>query len=162
MKVSWKTLGCLLLGVPVVVTAVAIAIAIPNFLLFNCRAVQGEAKRNLQELARAEAAYHSEHGRYTADLGELRVSFDGRRYLFGFADGEGKRTNALLLGTSLELSTSAGQDANLPAETYADGSNFLAAAVGDLDGERGVLDVWSVDKSGVPVNSVNDCTLGRD
>ena len=162
MKVTWKTLGCLLLGAPVVVMALVFAIAIPNFLLFNCRAVQGEAKRNLEELARAEAQYHSEHGRYTSDLGELRVRLDGRRYLLGFAAGEGKRTNALLLGTSLQLYSSAGQDSNLPAETTATGLNFLAAAVGDVDGERGLLDVWTVDKSGVPVNSVNDCTLGRD
>jgi type IV pilus assembly protein PilA len=47
------------------------AIAIPNFILFQCRSKQSEARANLKALAAAEELFKAEHEAYTADLAAL-------------------------------------------------------------------------------------------
>lgn len=48
------------------------AIAIPNFIMFQCRSKQSEAKANLKALSAAEEMYRAEHEAYTPDLAALR------------------------------------------------------------------------------------------
>jgi type II secretory pathway pseudopilin PulG len=60
-------------GMIVLIVIVALGVglafvAVPNFLRFNCRAAQGEAKRNLLALSVAQDSYRKEYGHYGALL----------------------------------------------------------------------------------------------
>ena len=52
-------------------TGVLAAIAIPNYLLFECRAKQSEAKMILKQLYVAEESHRAEFDTYEADLSKL-------------------------------------------------------------------------------------------
>lgn len=47
------------------------AIAIPNFVKFQCRSKQAEAKTNLRMLHIAEQSYFAEHDRFAKDISDL-------------------------------------------------------------------------------------------
>lgn len=79
-------LGCLGL---LVVPGILAAIAIPNFIKFQSRSKQAEAKANLRALYTAERAFYEENQRYTSDLEELGAHLEpGNRYAY-FADERG-------------------------------------------------------------------------
>lgn len=46
---------------------------------------------------------------------------------------------------------------DLPADTFANAGAFRAAAVADIDGRDGGLDLWVVDHAGAPVHVTTDC-----
>ena len=70
----------------VVVVGILAAIAIPNFLKFECLSKQSEAKTNLSGLFTAEKAFFGEYGTYSSDLLIVNWQPDGLPvYLYGFA-----------------------------------------------------------------------------
>src|SRR5579859_2204076 len=74
--------GCL----GVMVIGILAAIAIPNFIMFQCKAKQSEAKTNLSGIFTAEKAFYGEHGFYTSDLKAVDWVPDGRpAYIYGFS-----------------------------------------------------------------------------
>lgn len=178
--------GCLAMA-PVLVAVVGIvaAIAIPNYLRFQCKAKQGEAKAALTQLWAAEQSFYAEYGFYTSDLNAIGFRPDpAPRYLYGFAeagpdpfpedvgapddyDPDRKDTSdpAALGGGYSNLNA---RDSNgsalipqdLPADAIVNPSSFKAAAVGDIapDGGAVDLDIWTIDESRRLTVFSNDCT----
>jgi type IV pilus assembly protein PilA len=78
--------GFTLIELMIVVAIIGIlaAIAIPNFLNYQCKAKQSEAKQSLGTIAKNEVAYNAEYDSYTTDLtsigfatvGTTRYSYD--------------------------------------------------------------------------------------
>jgi type IV pilus assembly protein PilA len=79
------------LAVPV--CGITAAIAIPNFVKFQCRSKQSEAKGNLKALFVAEESYRAEEDRYSTDLAAINFQPRGEtlRYVYSVvrADDQG-------------------------------------------------------------------------
>ncbi len=71
--------GFTLIELMIVVAIIGIlaAIAIPNFMNYQCKAKQSEAKTVLGNIRVAQEAYLAEYDTYSADTGELGVSIKG-------------------------------------------------------------------------------------
>ncbi len=68
------------------------AIAIPNFIKFQCRAKQSEAKANLKALYVAEELHRGEKDTYTTDLATLEFRPQGERIRYDYVVVEAGRT----------------------------------------------------------------------
>ncbi len=174
-------IGCLGLFV----VGILASIAIPNFLTFNCRAKQSEAKTNLTGLFTAERAFYGEYDTYTTDLITMNWMPDGSpAYVYGFSQA-GPRPTAEILSKIPGLDPArrttddprvlspAGQvnyqttrmhssnglpltAQSLPPDTHATKTEFLAGATGDVDND-GILDVWTIDDHRLLINVSDDC-----
>jgi type IV pilus assembly protein PilA len=125
-----------------------VAIAVPNFLRFQARAKQSEAKVNLKEAYAAEKSYFAEFERYTEDPAEhdWRPKL-GSRYTYYI----GKNVFA---PTFKEATTLAAPE---DAQSYVRDDAFRLVAVGNLDSDD-TLDVWVIDENNELVNTSNDIT----
>ena len=65
--------GFTLIELMIVVAIIGIlaAIAIPNFLNYQCKAKQSEAKQSLGTIAKNEVSYNAEYDTYSTDLGRI-------------------------------------------------------------------------------------------
>jgi type IV pilus assembly protein PilA len=61
------------------------AIAIPNFVKFQCRSKQSEARGNLKALYVAEEAYRAAQDKYSADLGALQFQPRGAKIRYQYS-----------------------------------------------------------------------------
>ena len=80
--------GFTLIELMIVVAIIGIlaAIAIPNFMNYQCKAKQSEAKANLGTIRTNEEAYRAEYDTYKADLNAIGFTFSGTpRYSYGFS-----------------------------------------------------------------------------
>jgi len=179
--------GFTLIELMIVVAIIGIlaAIAIPNFLKFQCKSKQSEAKTNLSGIFTAEKAFFGEYTSYSTDLMSVNWKPDGApAYLYGFTQslptavpvGIGTAydatnnnssvgimySNAAYLTTKMkQLLGAALVVANLPATVMSPGVSFTAGAVGDVDADgalTGVVDRWTVDQFRTLVVVDNDCS----
>lgn len=119
------------------------AIAIPNFVRFQARSKQSEAKANLRALYTAAKAFEAEKGAAPKSLTDLDWHPSGiRRFTY-------------FLGEDT-LQATAGGPYELPAGVEP-GADVLGIAVGNVDNDP-ELDVWTVDASGRLECVVNDVT----
>jgi type IV pilus assembly protein PilA len=173
--------GFTLIELMIVVAIIGIlaAIAIPNFLSYQARARQSEARTNLGGLYTSEVSFFGNSNTYTTDLLAVGYSPNGTpRYLYGFsadaALGAGSVANhhdTLLLRTAIlgltppgvpqyvntAVVDSAGvaqAHANLPVST-ASAAAFTAAALGNIDTDA-TNDQMTVDNFRSIVQVVND------
>jgi type IV pilus assembly protein PilA len=123
------------------------AIAIPNFLKYQCRAKASEGPATLRSAWNDVNLYRVEHGRPPDRLSQL-----GR-----FQSPEGRYTLCLRSGCQGPSSPEAAQAcAEALAERAAGGAKGMAlCAAARLEGAG--LDVWVVDASGQPVNVRAGC-----
>ena len=178
--------GCIVV-IPVVVAVVGIlaAIAIPNFLKFQCKSKQSEAKVHLSGLFTAQKAFYGEYGFYTSDLIALNWAPDGTPlYLYGFAapgpqylepgdtpptdyDPERRETSHADLLAKGYYSNTKMTDLNgvplspidLPFDAVVEHDRFVAAAIGDVDTDMTrQLDIWTIDESKNLRVLSNDCS----
>lgn len=130
MKKILNNKGFTLIELMIVVAIIGIlaAIAIPNFMSYQCKAKQSEAKTALGAIRTSQEAYLAEWDTYGTSIGVI-----------GFAGTKGN--------TRYSYSIAAGANA----------TGFTARAVGDIDSD-GANDVWSINSTGNLLNGTNDCT----
>src|SRR5260370_22626641 len=167
-----KSRGFTLIELMIVVAIIGIlaAIAIPNFIRFQARSKQGEAKSNLKSMFTAERSFYQEKDRYSALVDEIGFSPErGNRYGYRLSTAcavNENRSTATPVRDTTGLDTCVTVDlfkfssmTLLPA--YAAGSadpgvagvinatscpscDFLGTAAGDIDSETVGIDSWCV------------------
>jgi type IV pilus assembly protein PilA len=154
--------GFTLIELMIVVAIIGIlaAIAIPNFLKFQAKSKQSEAKTNLKAIYTAETGYYGENNTYNtfdrvnwAPVGTSRYA-----YSLGTDNGiatptPGPGTSFLIQNTSAPLYTD-GSFAASPARLVGS-TSFLAGAVGNIDNDTPV-DEWTINDNNSLVNTAND------
>ncbi len=172
------------LAVPVIGIIAALALrAVPNFVRFQCKSKQSEAKSNLMSLYTAEKAFHAEYGFYSSDLVSIGwTPFGAPAYVYGFAypgpeelrqserkpadyDADRKDTvDSSLAGANYQTNKMVDGDGNkllstdLPEDSWVERDRFKAAAIGDISkDDEGRMDVWTIDENRALVNVTDDC-----
>lgn len=139
-------------GTSVAVVGVLSAIAIPNFVKFQCRAKQSEPKANLATIVTRQRTFAAEKGKYGRTFGELGFTTeDSSRYVYCM----GQECTGC---TSAECVQVHGENpcAGLSGVGKSLQDGFQVCAYGNLDSDPG-LDIWVVDDRGAPENGENDC-----
>ncbi len=180
-----KPRGFTLIELMIVVAIIGIlaAIAIPNFIRFQARSKQGEAKSNLKSLFTAERSFYQEKDRYSALVDEIGFSPErGNRYGYRLSTAcavKEDRSTATPVRDTTGLDTCVTVDlfkfssmTLLP--TYAAGGSdpgtagvinaascptcdFIGTAAGDIDSETQGIDSWYVSS----VSVVNAASCGN-
>ena len=170
-------LGCGGVGV----IGILAAIAIPNFMKYQCKSMQSEAKTNLRSLYTAQKSFYAEYDYYTSDLVALNWQPYGTpRYIYGFyypledapanapSDHDPDRSDTthddVVRQGGYQLTKAMTQDGDpltvddLPEDSYVERREFVAAAVGDVKSDSfGNLDVWTIDQDGNVSVVEDDC-----
>jgi type IV pilus assembly protein PilA len=145
--------GFTLIELMIVVAIIGIlaAIAIPNFLKFQAKSKQSEAKTNLKGIYTAETGYFGENNAYSG--------FDAANWQpVGVARYHYTLTGALTGNSSLEKGvdvTGSTAWVTTPALGAAPSQQFTAGAAGNVDND-GDLDLWIINDANVLTNSAND------
>ena len=179
-----KSQGFTLIELMIVVAIIGIlaAIAIPNFLKFQCKSKQSEAKTNLSGIFTAEKAFFGEYNTYGTDLISVNWQPDGTPlYIYGFSGDSYPATvagitsyngafndtaQANVIGSPNRYNTAKMKDlaggtlvnASLPPSAL-DGQSFTAGAAGDIDTDPTIqLYKWTINNTTQLVVADNDCT----
>ena len=146
--------GFTLIELMIVVAIIGIlaAIAIPNFLKFQAKSKQSEAKTNLKAIYTAQTGYYGENNTYNsfdrvnwAPVGTARYSYSVGSDN-GVASPPGVGTSFLISGTS---------GGTFTITPLVGANSFLAGAVGNIDNDTG-FDEWSINDNNALVNVLND------
>jgi prepilin-type N-terminal cleavage/methylation domain-containing protein len=143
--------GFTLIELMIVVAIIGIlaAIAIPNFMTYQAKSKQSEAKGNLAGIYTSEVAYFGDNNTYHDNfntIGFVVASTGSQRYSYQIA-------SVTLNGTSIAACstfTPAGLTGTIPAAT-----GFTAVATGNIDGDT-TCDTWSIDDVKTMTNVIND------
>ncbi len=130
------------LMIVVAIIGILAAIAIPNFLQYQAKAKQSEAKRNLVAIHTGEIAYFAEHNNYIDDFNAIGFSVTGssQRYYYELGNASSGTLPPGCTASTLDNISTGG---------------FKAAAVGNIDGDA-TCDVWTIDDQKNLVNVTND------
>ncbi len=140
------------------VVGILAAIAIPNFMKYQTRSRQSEAKATLRALALAQQAYKAQQGRYCKSFVECSVTPQpNSRYLYFMSPrdvmgGDGAQETEHLFEESMRL---------LEARNLQPGvtkTGFVIVAIGNIDGDA-ALDLWSIDAEGTLENLIDDVEI---
>jgi type IV pilus assembly protein PilA len=145
--------GFTLIELMIVVAIIGIlaAIAIPNFLRFQAKSKQSEAKTNLGGIFTAETAYFAEKNAY-ADLNLVSWAPTGTpkyRYTLGTAAND--------LGDLTVTVNAAAWNGVTPAISVATPPGFTAGAQGNVDSDA-TLDAWTMNDVRILTNQTDDVT----
>jgi type IV pilus assembly protein PilA len=166
--------GFTLIELMIVVAIIGIlaAIAIPNFIRFQARSKQGEAKSNLKSLFTAQKSFYQEHDGFRTNIKEIGFAPErGNRYHYSNGacaalldrSAVTETTGALFDCVSIDkfkfgsasltaayVGTTPTAVGVAPGETACPACQFSATAAGNIDNDTNV-DSWmisSVDTSG--------------
>jgi type IV pilus assembly protein PilA len=135
--------GFTLIELMIVVAIIGIlaAIAIPNFLRFQAKSKQSEAKGNLSGIFTGQTAYFGENNRY-GNFSEIAWSPIGTQIRYTYFDGT---------GTAGFVASPAYPAPAAPWVPAATGlgvvpATFTAAAVGNIDTDA-TLDAWGINEN---------------
>ena len=145
--------GFTLIELMIVVAIIGIlaAIAIPNFLTYQAKAKQSEAKLGLGGLFTTATSYFAENNTYTATPLQLGYQPAGTTKYNFFYGGT---------GVAQQVPASGGAPAGCTGMTVAPtpamtANTFTAGAVSNIDGDT-ACDQWSIDDARHLVNNYND------
>jgi type IV pilus assembly protein PilA len=183
-----RSKGFTLIELMIVVAIIGIlaAIAIPNFIKFQARSKQSEAKANLKAMFTAEKAFYQEKDRFSSLVGEVGFAPErNNRYNYSLTVGANYDNRSTSLAstatnaTGIQADVFKGYVANTTGVTGGapDGTaatlqtNFIGTAIGNIDADT-TLDAWSISTnsramtggdnsgnnvaSGEPSNDTND------
>jgi len=148
--------GFTLIELMIVVAIIGIlaAIAIPNFMTYQAKARQSEAKVGLGGIFTTAVSYFAENNTYSvssaAQLGYSPAGSPKYSFYYG-GGGAGSTINA---GATLTQCASTWQASTISATA----TNFTAGAQGNIDGDP-ECDEWTMDDSRHLVNTYNDVAL---
>ncbi len=144
-----KEKGFTLIELMIVVAILGIlaAIAIPNFMRFQAKSKQSEAKTNLGAIGTTAEAWRTENDTYIATVAQLGWAPQGNsRYGYSY--------NALLLAANTTAGNCATSGA-ANAAAVAAAATFIAIANGDIDSDA-TCDVWQYNELRALTNPTND------
>jgi len=131
----------------VAIIGILAAIAIPNFLRFQAKSKQSEAKTNLSGIFTAETAYFGENNTY-GSFADIAWAPVGTKQFYSYFNGTDSNLNKT--GTSISSWTG--------SVTLAVGTSaFTAGAEGNIDSD-GTTDTWTVNDVRALVNISDDVT----
>jgi len=178
MKRMMKGFTLIELMIVVAIIAILAAIAIPNFVKFQARSKQSEAKANLKAMFTAQKAYTAEKDRFSLLTGEIGFSPErNNRYAYfnGSAGSQELRT------TTAITSAADNQSISYDVFKYGTAAPFTAAlntlptpqcggngpgitatewtgmAQGQLDNDT-TLDLWSISTASRPPSAAATCS----
>jgi type IV pilus assembly protein PilA len=126
------------LMIVVAIIGILAAIAVPNFVKFQCRSKQSEAKGNLKALYVAEEAYRAESDTYasvnTINAGNVSAGISN---LIGFVPKGGKTRYSY--------------------DATGDATTFLATADAPAPSIADQQDTWTIDQGNLLTNTANAC-----
>ena len=155
--------GFTLIELMIVVAIIGIlaAIAIPNFLRYQARSRQTEAKTNLGAIFVAETSYFGEQSNY-GDFTQVGYGLAGATNRYTYRVGAGTAPDALIqtmqpIAGSLGPCATAAVAHGITVAAAGVAPGFTATAAGQLDNDT-ALDQWYVNdiKEGLTPNEV-DC-----
>lgn len=145
-----KEKGFTLIELMIVVAILGIlaAIAIPNFMRFQAKSRQSEAKTNLGAIGTTAESFRAENDTYETNFNGLGWAPQGTsRYDYGY-------------NASLQNSAAGAHDPEVnAADATTDADNYLAVAEGDIDAEAVGEDCWTYSEVRVLTNTNNDVSL---
>ncbi len=121
-----------------------------NFLKFQAKAKQSEAKSNLGAVFTSQAAHKAEFGRFARDFKESGWAPEGKTqytYIMG---------SDRIAGMKEDLGDMPGIEG-----ARVDDDHFLVLAVGNVDNDS-FLDIWVIDENKKLINLANDATDSYD
>ena len=133
------------LMIVVAIIGILAVLAIPNFLTYQARAKQSEAKTNLVALHTSELAYFAEKNTYVDDFNAIGFAVTGSSQLYYYELGDGSS------GTLPPGCTASTLD-NVSA------TGFTAVATANIDGDP-TCDIWTIDEKKTLLNVTNDVAL---
>ena len=142
--------GFTLIELMIVVAIIGIlaAIAIPNFMTYQAKARQSEAKVGLGGIFTSATAYFAENNTYAA----------ASQAAVGYSPSGSPKYNFWYGGFSFTPAGSSGTCASTAPSSpigTATATNFTAAATGNIDGDA-TCDEWTMDDARHIVNTKND------
>ncbi len=136
------------LMIVVAIIGILAAIAIPNFLQYQARAKQLEAKNNLVAIHTGEMAYFAEYDTYSDNFNAIGFAVTGVLQRYSYKLGENHS------GTLPSGCTPSKED----TESTVSDTEFTAVAIGNVDNDA-TCDVWTIDENKTLLNVTNDVVL---
>jgi len=152
--------GFTLIELMIVVAIIGIlaAIAIPNFLKYQAKSKQSEAKTNLKGIFTAEIAYFGEQNKYSPNFTEIGFALAGNKAkAYDFTLDDSTWIGAVTAAGGTVADATSWTDANTSLDytpatgTYA----FTAGACGNIDAD-GDIDGWVINSDNTLTNTFND------
>ena len=164
-----KFKGFTLIELMIVVAIIGIlaALAIPNFMKFQARSKQSEAKSNLKSVFTAEKSYYAEHDTYSPYVADIGFAPErGNRYAYylgttiKLTDRSDNKDNTTTKDTGIEVDTlkygsttispgapkltGTGYVGAYTADVPPSTNTFTAGAIGNIDTETTGWDSWEI------------------
>ncbi len=130
------------LMIVVAIIGILAAIAIPNFLKYQARAKQAEAKNNLVAIHAGELAYFAENNKYSDDFNAIGFGVTGSSQRYYYELGKSSA------GTLPSGCTASNLD-------KVSDNAFTAVAIANIDNDA-TCDVWSINEQKTLTNVTND------
>jgi len=150
--------GFTLIELMIVVAIIGIlaAIAIPNFLRFQAKSKQSEAKTNLGGIFTAEISYFGENS-FFGNFQQIAWAPTGTsRYTFW----SGPYTGSLVGTAGYPASSDTDNAGSLlyaePAGLDRNDNTFTVGSVGNIDNDNPPLDTWTINDQRALINTVDD------